>query len=68
MLSIDLSNDTKLTVKIVLKDKALVIEQEPADHVTPTHPAIIPRAQLVIPLSDVKKLVSSLKTLTAFFF
>jgi len=68
MLSIELSNDTKITAKVILKEKSLIIAQEAADHATRTHPDIIPPAQLVIPLADVKKLVSSLKSLTAFFF
>lgn len=67
MLTIDLSNNTKLTVNLELRAKALVIRQEPTGPQTLEHPQIVPPAQLVIPLADVKKLASSLKTLTGFF-
>ena len=68
MLTIDLSNNTKLTVNLELRAKALVIRQEPTGpNVTPEHPELVAPAKLVIPLADVKKLASSLKTLTGFF-
>jgi hypothetical protein len=67
MLTIELSNNTKLTVNLELRAKALVIKQEATGPQTLEHPQIVPPSQLVIPLADVKKLASSLKTLTGFF-
>jgi len=68
MLTIELSNNTSLTINLELRAKALVIRQDPTSLVTtPEHPDLIPPTKLVIPLADVKKLVASLKTLTGFF-
>lgn len=67
MLTIELSNNTKLTINLELRAKALVIRQEATGPQTMEHPQLVPPTMIVIPLADVKKLAASVKTLTGFF-
>jgi hypothetical protein len=64
MITLPLSNNTELTITINLKDRAVNIRQVSKQR---TLEPIVPDSVIVIPMTDLKDLVKSIKTLVSFF-
>ena len=66
MITLALSNGTRLDVSLDFKTKSLVVTQTPAT-AQQVAPELMANNRLTIPLADLKTLASSVKTLVGFF-